>query len=131
EPNARAIAEGEQAKDRHAAQEAIWDIVWRKRAIYFLTVFVTGYLLLYPLLRDSYAFQELRTPLRMVSDTIRLIGAVLPGLASRWIDAYARDPAWFLIWAGLVAFLIWIGVRLGQSISDRMRLLWSEYLPAT
>jgi len=131
EPNTVTIAEGGQATARNATQEAIWDIVWRKRAIYFLTVFVTGYLLLYPLLRDSYAFQELRTPLRMVSDTIRLIGSVLPGLASRWIDAYARDPAWFLIWAGLVAFLIWIGVRLGRSINDRMRLLWSAYLPAT
>jgi hypothetical protein len=125
------VAEGEMATKRHTAQEDIWDIVWRKRAIYFLTVFVTGYLLLYPLLRDSYAFQELRTPLRMVSDTIRLIGSVLPGLASRWLDAYARDPAWFLVWAFLVGFLTWISARLAGSINDRMRLLWTKYLPAS
>jgi len=131
EPNSAAIAEGAQANVRHAAQEDIWDIVWRKRTIYFLTVFATGYLLLYPLLRDSYAFQELRSPLRMVSDTIRLIGSVLPGLASRWIDAYARDPGWFLVWAFLVAFLTWISSRLAGSISDRMRLLWTKYLPAS
>jgi uncharacterized protein (DUF2235 family) len=131
EPNDNKIAEGDAAAKRHVAQEDIWDIVWRKRAIYFLTVFVTGYLLLYPLLRDSYAFQELRSPLRMVSDTIRLIGSVLPGLASRWLDAYARDPGWFLVWAFLVGFLTWISARLAGSINDRMRLLWTKYLPAS
>jgi hypothetical protein len=131
EPNDAKVTEGAESTPRHADQEEIWDIVWRKRAIYFLLVFVTGYLLLYPVLRDSYAFQELRTPLRMVSDTIRLLGSVLPGLASRWIDAYARDPAWFLVWAFLVGFLTWISARLAGSINDRMRLLWTTYLPAS
>jgi uncharacterized protein (DUF2235 family) len=131
EPNSTVVAEGAQSSTRHQAQEDIWDIVWRRRAIYFLTVFVTGYLLLYPLFRDSYPFQELRTPLRFVSDTIRLIGAVLPGMASRWLDAYARDPAWFLVWAFLVAFLIWISARLAGSINDGMRILWTRYLPAS
>ena len=67
----------------------------------------------------------------MVSDTIRLIGSVLPGLATRWIDAYARDPAWFLVWVFLVAFLTWISSRLAGSISDHMRLLSTQSLPAS
>jgi hypothetical protein len=104
EPNSDQIAEGKNnAASRHKDQEDIWDIVWRKRAIYFLTVFVTGYLLLYPLFRDSYPFQELRTPLRWASDSIRLVGTALPGLASRWIDAFARDPAWFFVAIALAA----------------------------
>src|SRR3981081_1000974 len=132
EPNSDKIAEGKHnAKSRSKAQEDIWDIVWRKRTIYFLTVFVTGYLLLYPLFRDNYPFQELRTPLRWASDTILLAGTVLPGLASRWIDAYARDPAWFFVWAFMVAFLTWISAKPAASIKDRMRLLWTEYLPAS
>ena len=56
---------------------------------------------------------------------------MLPGLATRWIDAYARDPAWFLVWVFLVAFLTWISSRLAGSISDQMRLLWTKYLPAS
>ncbi|HEY0329889.1 MAG TPA: DUF2235 domain-containing protein [Rhodopseudomonas sp.] len=132
EPNSAALAEGKDSGTlRHGAQEEVWDYVWRKRAIYFLTVFATGYLLLYPLFRDSYPFQELRTPFRWASDTIRLVGTVLPGLASRWIDAYARDPAWFLVWALLVAFLTWVSAKLAGSIKDRMRLLWIKYLPAS
>jgi len=128
-PNEFAVSEGQPSIDRHKAQEDIWDIVWRRRAIYFLTVFVTGYLLLYPLFRDSYPFQELRTPFRFLSDTIRIIGNFLPGMASRWIDSYARDPAWFAVWALLVAFLIWISARLKVSINDGMRILWTRFLP--
>ena len=81
EPNSATIAEGAQASARHAAQEDIWDFVWRKRTIYFLTVFVTGYLLLYPLLRDSYAFQELRnpSPRGLRYNPVDRIGASRPG----------------------------------------------------
>lgn len=129
EPNNSAVSEGKLSRDRHKEQENIWDIVWRRRAIYFLTVFVTGYLLLYPLFRDSYPFQELRTSFRFLSDTIRIIGNFLPGMASRWIDAYARDPAWFVIWASLVAFLISVSARLKGSINDSMRILWTRFLP--
>jgi len=73
----------------------------------------------------------LRTRLRIVSDAIRLVGGVLPGFASRWLEAYARDPAWFLVSAALVAFLIWIGARLGGTITDRMRKIWTESLVGT
>ncbi|UFW46447.1 MULTISPECIES: DUF2235 domain-containing protein, partial [Bradyrhizobium] len=131
EQNSTAISEGTASATRHDAQEAIWDRVWRRRAIYFLTVFVTGYLLLYPLLRDSYPFQELRTSFRFLSDTIRMIGNFLPGMATRWIDAYARDPGWFVVWASLVAFLIWISARLKSAINDSMRILWTRFLPGS
>jgi hypothetical protein len=128
-PNAVGIAEGQASHARYTAQEGVWNNVWRRRVIYFLTVFASLHLALYPLYRDSYAFEELRTRLRIVSDAIRLVGGVLPGLASRWLEAYARDPAWFLVSAGLVAFLIWIGAKLGWTITDRMRRIWAVSLP--
>jgi len=127
EPNDDAIAEGEtKATQRHQQQEGVWNLVWRKRLGYFLTVVATADLLLYPLYRESYGFEELRTRLRLLSDTIRLIGNALPGLASRWLDAYARDPAQFVISAGLVFFLLWISARLAGRINDRMRHLFVE-----
>ncbi len=132
EPNAPAVAEGdEKAPERHRQQEGVWNLVWRKRVIYFLTVIATADLLLYPLYRESYGFEELRTRLRLLSDTIRLIGNALPGLASRWLDAYARDPAQFLISAGLVFFFLGISARLAGMINDRMRHLWNASLPSS
>lgn len=131
QPNAPPATEGPNAPARHLAQEDVWDLVWRKRVIYFLTVFATGYLLLYPLFRDTYAFEELRTRLRIVSDTIRLIGAALPSIASRWLDAYAREPGWFLVASALVILLTATSSGLGALIKDRMRYIWVKYLPQT
>jgi uncharacterized protein (DUF2235 family) len=132
EPNATTLAEGSaSSKLRHEDQQTIWDLVWRKRAVYFLTVFATGYLLLYPLFRDSYAFQELRTRLRLVSDAVRLLGSVLPGFATRWLDAYARDPAWFLVNIVVVVLLTVTGARIAARIRDEMRHIWVRHLPGT
>ena len=45
----------------------------------------------------------------------------LPGAASRWINAYARDPLSFVLHAGLVALLLWLSVGLRGRITDQMR----------
>ena len=130
EPNAPPLSEGTTAaQSRCAIQEDVWDTVWRKRGIYFLTVFATGYLLTYPLYRDGYDFQEHYTPLRLVSDTIRLVGTFVPTFFNRWLDAYARDPFWFVACVALVAFLTAMGSKLVGSINDRMRSIWTAYLP--
>jgi hypothetical protein len=130
EPNMPPLGEGgAKAVDRCGDQENVWDTVWRKRGIYFLTVFATGYLLTYPLYRDGYNFQEHYTPLRPVSDAIRLIGTFVPTFFYRWLDAYARDPFWFVACVGLVAFLTAMGSELVGSIHDRMRSIWTTHLP--
>ncbi|UPT97723.1 DUF2235 domain-containing protein [Bradyrhizobium barranii subsp. apii] len=132
QPNAPPLAEGkDNALNRHKEQEGAWDLVWRKRVIYFLTVFATGYLFTYPLFRDTYAFEEVRTRLRVVSDTIRLLGSIAPSFAKRWLDAYAREPAWFLVAVVLVALLTIIGTRLAGTIKDTMRLIWVRFLPGS
>lgn len=113
------------AAARHKEQEGIWNIVWRRRAIYFLTVFCSLYVLIYPLIRESYAFQEMATRLRIVSDAIKLVGLALPSGADRWIQGYSRDPAWFLIWIGIVGFFIWYGSTLKSDINSRMRRIWN------
>jgi len=53
-----------------------------------------------------------------------LLGQMLPGFATPWIDAYARAPGQFLFAAALVALLIWAGSRLGSVIESRMELVW-------
>lgn len=117
------------AADRHREQESVWNAVWRRRAIYFLTVFASLYMVLYPLIRESYAYQEMATRLRIVADTIKLIAAFLPSSADRWIQGYARDPAWFLLWAFAVGFLIWYGATVKTDITSRMRRIWDDNLP--
>jgi len=112
----------QQASHRCLAQEDIWDIVWQRRVVYFLTVFASLYLVIYPLYRVIPPSNEYATKLRLISDTIRLLGAFLP--SNPWLEAYARDPAWFLVTGLLVGFLIWLGSKLGGQITDQMGTIW-------
>jgi uncharacterized protein (DUF2235 family) len=109
---------------RCVKQEDIWNVVWRRRVIYFATVFASFYLALYPFFRVAPAEDEFTTPLSFVSQAIRLLGQVLPGFAAPWIDAYARAPGQFLFVGGLAAGLILAGSLLGGVIESRMELIW-------
>jgi type VI secretion system (T6SS) phospholipase Tle1-like effector len=118
------------AKARCAAQEDIWNQVWRRRIVYFITVFATIYIVLYPLAVAVDSSGEYSTRLSLVSGAIRAIGQVLPGVFSLWIDAYARDPSHFIVLGSLVAVLILLGVKLGRTIEDKMERVWRQADPA-
>ncbi|WFU16217.1 DUF2235 domain-containing protein [Bradyrhizobium sp. CB3481] len=113
-----------QAAARCDMQEQIWNDVWRRRLIYFITVFASLYLAIYPLSRIIPRSGEFTSPLSLVSGAIRALGHVLPGGLALWIDAYARDPSHFLVLGFFVVLLIWLGVRLGKRIEDRMERVW-------
>ncbi|WP_271609873.1 MULTISPECIES: DUF2235 domain-containing protein [unclassified Bradyrhizobium] len=118
------IETDDQAKARHAKQEEIWNDVWRRRIVYFITVFASLYLAVYPLSRTIGSSGEFDSGWSLVSGLVRAVGQVLPGALTIWVDAYARDPGHFLLVGALVALLIWLGVRLGRRISDRMERVW-------
>ena len=127
EPSSYSAAEDAQsAIDRYDRQDRLsWVGVWRGRAIYFLTVIASVHLFVYPLYSTLTQADERTTQLRFVSDLIRLLGNFLPGLAGRWINAYARDPIWFLISAAMVGILIYLSSNLKSRIADDMRRLWN------
>jgi len=113
------------ARHREKTQEhVVGSSIWRRRLIYFLTVIASIYLLTYPLTSTAPATAEFTTPLRPLSDVIRMVGLVLPGAASRWINAYAREPLWFVLCAGLVGVLLWLSASLQGRITDQMRRAW-------
>jgi hypothetical protein len=119
------------AAARVKAQEVIWNLVWLRRVIYFATVAASCSLVLYPLLRVLPPSDEFSTALRPVSDLIRLVGEFVPNAFDVWLNAYARDPGRFLVAAGVVAVLIWLGSRIGANITDRMRGIWRNELPVS
>jgi hypothetical protein len=113
------------ARHREKTQEhVVGSSIWRRRVIYFLTVIASVYLLTYPLTSQLPASDEYTTRLRPLSDVIRMVGLALPGAASRWINAYARDPLSFVLHAGLVALLLWLSASLRSRITDQMRSAW-------
>ena len=123
EPPAQALA-------RSRLQEKIWNFVWMRRIVYFLTVGVSVYLAAFPLMKALPHTAELESPLRWVSDIVRLVGGFLPGALDPWINGYARDPVQFLIVVALLIAFLWIGARLTGRIQNDMGVLWGQSLNA-
>ncbi len=114
----------DQATARSHAQEKVWNTVWARRIVYFLTVGVSIYLFAFPLMRAAPADDEFVSRLRWVSDIVRTAGAFLPPAANPWINGYARDPGQFVVVAlALTAVLLW-GSRLAGWIGSGMDGLW-------
>ena len=114
----------QQAKARSVAQEHVWNTVWKRRVVYFLTVASSFYLALFPVIYQTDKAAEYRTPFRLVSETLRLLGSFLPGFAGSWIDSFAANPGRFLIGVAFLAvFMLW-GIGLGKRITDGMLRTW-------
>ena len=112
------------AKARADAQEHIWNEIWKRRIVYFTTVGATLWLIAFPLLRSAPRSDEYSSPIRWVSDLIRIVGGFLPGFAETWINGFARSPGQFVVLLLVVAGLIWLGTRIAARISDRMGAIW-------
>ncbi|MDP3693971.1 DUF2235 domain-containing protein [Bradyrhizobium sp.] len=113
-----------EAKARADSQEHVWNDIWKRRIVYFATVAATLWLLAFPLLRSAPRSDEYVSPIRWVSDIIRVVGSFLPAFTETWINGYARSPFQFLALLLLVAVLIWFGTKIASRISDRMGAIW-------
>lgn len=113
------------AKYRSQAQEKVWDLVWLQRLQNLATVFVSVFLLLYPLFCRVPQETEFTTALRPISDLIRIFGAFLPAATDIWISTYASDPSLFLITACAIIFLHSWGKWLKVRIVDLMATGWN------
>ena len=114
----------DQAVFRARIQEKVWNTIWRRRIVYFLTVAATIYLVIFPLMRALPRTAEFESPLRWISDAVRMVGAFLPGAADTWINGYARDPLQFLVMAIVVGLLTWWGSWLAGRIQNNMGIYW-------
>jgi T6SS, Phospholipase effector Tle1-like, catalytic domain len=112
------------AKRRADGQEHVWNLVWWRRVVYFLTVAASLHLALFPLIYRTVRSAEFETPLRLVSEALRLLSGFVPGFFNWWISSFATNPVKFVVAAALVAVLIWIGSRLGAVITDKMEQIW-------
>jgi len=115
-----------QASARAKAQEEAWDIVWKRRVVYFLTLLASGFLLIFPALFEtgidgaclSNHFCQLSKPLAWLKP-------LLPAFTDRWIDAFRSNPGWFAAGIAALFFLLSTSARLKNAIRDRMRLIWN------
>ena len=90
---------------RDAAMARVWDLVWWRRFVYFVSLTLTLVLVALPLRPDATAIEGLCADDRcLLPGLFGAIGAFLPGIAEPWLVAFGRHP--FLVLALLVALLI-------------------------
>jgi hypothetical protein len=110
---------------RRAAIEPVWDLVWWRRLNYFATLaatllllalpFIVAVLPTPPLLRDGRTW---------MGGVIRMLTIVLPAFAGEWVEAYANNPFYFLLFAGLIVVLTIVGKRRERALRDEARRIW-------
>jgi Uncharacterized alpha/beta hydrolase domain (DUF2235) len=114
-----------EASARADEQEKVWNLVWLRRIVYFATLAASFHLAAFWLFHDLTPEREFESPIRLVSEVVRLIESFLPRQVVRWwTDYYAANPISFSIGVIAVAVLIWLGAKLAGCITDSMRIIW-------
>jgi uncharacterized protein (DUF2235 family) len=125
-PDTYHFESNKRAADRALAQEYVWNEIWKRRVVYFATVGVTAWLVIFPLVSSAQRADEFYTRLRWVSDLVRFVGMFLPGVASTWVNGYARAPFWFVVIASLLVLLLWWATRIASRTSNLMGSIWRK-----
>ena len=117
--------------DAHAATRArrqgkVWDWVWGRRIVYFLTVFAALYLAALPLIEKWRPGRGAASPFEIVTPLIDLAGAFLPGFVKPWLDAFRNSPGRFVVGLLAMILLMWIGGWMQTRIRDLMRTIWKQ-----
>ncbi|HEY3794620.1 MAG TPA: DUF2235 domain-containing protein [Bradyrhizobium sp.] len=105
-------------------QEIVWDWVWTRRIVYFLTALVSLFLASLPLTEKWWPGPGPAGPAEVVVPIIDLVAAFLPSFAAPWLDAFRDSPGRFLIGLVLVGVLMYAGGWIQTHIRDLMREIW-------
>ena len=96
------------ATRRVNGQEHVWNWVWGRRIVYFLTLFATLTLVGLPLIERQWPGLGEQSRAAFLIPLIDLTGSFLPGFISPWITAFRSAPGYLAIGAALVAaLLVW------------------------
>ena len=107
---------------RVAGNDLVWNLVWARRLVYFLTVFASVGLVAVPLLQDPTLGAD--TPLVLVRPLLALVAAFLPSFLAPWFAAYSAAPGFFVLGGVTVIVLTGIGSALQRRIRNLERAIW-------
>lgn len=130
DPGMRArLADPDAAHRRGGAMERIWDLVWRRRLLYFATLSLTLALVTMPLwMRPEWAAPLWSDGRNWVGGIIRLAGTYLPQFTRGVVESFAANSFWSVLL--LTGILLLNGLSSGteRSLRDRARAIWTAAL---
>ncbi len=126
EPANNPVEHPSQSKARAIRQESVWDLVWQRRIVYFLTVTVTLLILVPSLVGDRYGAIDQGSV--ALSGVIQWTTQWLPEQATPLAAHYQRHPVVLLTLLIVFALLYSRSVGLQNRIRDVMRKEWDVIL---
>lgn len=114
----------DQALWRAHRQERVWDLVWKRRVIYFVTMFGFLFLLAMPILQRWCPGLGAGSPFAFLIPVVDAAAHYLPNLLKPWFDAFKDAPERLFAGALFVGLLSTYGSSLQGRIRDQMRMVW-------
>jgi uncharacterized protein (DUF2235 family) len=111
--------------------ELIWDTVWWRRVVYFVTMACASMLLVYPLVAGflSHSVGAQRADAvyyGLVSNLVDALSALIPDYFSWWLDSLSEHPLVFAVIAAGLGYSLYFGHLLGTRIADRASHAWHQ-----
>ena len=115
-----------EAAQRNDDLERAWDLVWWRRVVYLVTIFVSAVLVLFPWIWDTSDVASCLGHLCFLGPLIATVATFLPAWADIWLAAFRTYPGAFLLLLIALGGLTWFGSRLEGKIEARATEAWSR-----
>lgn len=114
---------------RTQRMQLMLDTVWWRRGLYYVLLSIAVLFAAFPLFAGYVTLdisnQFSQSARGIVGPIIGLVSGFLPGIASPWIDAMAKQSVPAAILAALFFVLLWVNGVLRTRINDRARSAWN------
>ena len=117
---------------REDHQENAWNLVWRRRIVYFLSFGLTLILLGLPILKPVHEVEKICGDDRCFADwMVDKALFFVPEGTRNLLHPWTQMPIVVLLLLAVIAALILFGKRSENRFRDRVRSIWRDYLAGT
>ncbi len=109
---------------RSRVQDDVWNWIWLRRVVYFLTTLATGFVAFIPFFVIYFPGFGLSTVGGFVRPLVSAAQSILPAFLEPWFVAFRNAPGFVLIGAVMIGELMLMGRNLQETIHDVERLAW-------
>ena len=109
---------------RSSVQDDVWNWIWLRRVVYFLTAFATAFVVFIPFFVIYWPEFGRGAVGGLVNPVVNAAASFLPGFLEPWFVAFRDAPGFVLIGAIAVGVLMLIGKNLQETIRDASRVAW-------
>ncbi|MBR0696399.1 DUF2235 domain-containing protein [Bradyrhizobium lablabi] len=114
----------DQGEMRSHVQDDVWNWVWLRRVVYFLTVFATTFVAFIPYFVIYAPGFGLKSVGGFVNPIVDAGASFLPGFLNPWFIAFRSGPGFVLIGVVAIFLLMYFGSKLQQKVRDVARIAW-------